>query len=97
MRIKRSVLTARRKAQQPIAEHGVQGEGNYESTRNYNAATRRFVESGRVDEAARRAAPRDAKEAKSIEQAERAGAARAKEEDPAVTHGRPRTRAKRST
>lgn len=98
MGIKRSVLTRRRKAPQAIAERGVHGEGSYEGTRDYNTATRRFVESGRVDAAARRAAPRDADEAKSIERAEREGAARAKGEDPAVTGGRrSRTGAKRST
>ena len=97
MGIKRSVRTTRRKASPPIAAGGVEGEGSYEGTRRYNAATRRFVESGRVDEAARRAAPRDADEANSIARAERAGAARAKEEDPAITRGRLRTRAKRST
>ena len=97
MGFKRSVLSTRRKASPPIAPRGVEGEGSYEGTRRYNAATRRFVESGRVDEAARRAAPCDADEAKSIERAERAGAARAKGEDPALNKGRLRTRTKRST
>ncbi len=31
----------------------VYGEGNYKATREYNAATKKFVESGRVDAAAR--------------------------------------------
>ena len=30
----------------------VQGEGNYEASRTYNEATKRFVESGKVDKAA---------------------------------------------
>ena len=92
-------LLSRRKTQQPqqpVADRGVHGEGSYEGTRTYNAATRRFVASGRVDDAARRAAPRDAAEAKSIEQAEQAGAGRAKGEDPAIA-SRPRARAKGST
>ena len=57
-----------------ISERGVHGEGNYEATRAYNATTRRFVTSGRVEEAARSAAPRDDREARSMEQAEQAGA-----------------------
>ena len=97
MGIKRSVPTTRRKAPPPIAAGGVEGEGSYEGTRRYNAATRRFVESGRVDDAARRAAPRDADEAKSMKRAERAGAARAKGEDPALTKGPLRTSGKRPT
>jgi len=39
------------------------GEGNYEATRQYNRATKRFVESGRVARAARDAAPRSPEEA----------------------------------
>ena len=38
MGIKRSVLSTRRKA--PPPERGVEGEGSYEGTRRYNAATR---------------------------------------------------------
>lgn len=33
--------------------HGVQGEGNREADRRYREGAKRFVESGRVDEAAR--------------------------------------------
>ena len=93
---KRSILSlVRRKTQKAISERGVHGEGNYEATRAYNAATRRFVTSGRVDEAARSAAPRDDREARSMEQAEQAGAERSKGEDPAVTREQSRTRRKR--
>lgn len=41
--------------------HGVQGEGNREADRRYREGAKRFVESGRVDEAARDA--RDSLEA----------------------------------
>ena len=34
----------------------VQGEGNYEAARKFNRAEREFVKSGKVEEAARRAA-----------------------------------------
>ena len=33
--------------------HGVQGEGNREADQRYREGAKRFVESGRVDEAAR--------------------------------------------
>ena len=58
-----------------------QGEGDRESARRYNKDTREYVESGKVDEAAREAGDQDPSEAES---AERAGEERAKEVDPAV-------------
>ncbi len=59
----------------------VQGEGNYEASRQYNKATKEFVDSGKVEEAARAAAPADAREAAELKAAEDAGLARAKDED----------------
>ncbi len=56
----------------------VHGEGNYEATRQYNRATKEFVESGRVEEAARDAAPRSPEEARAMREAERAALLRAK-------------------
>lgn len=56
----------------------VHGEGNYEATRQYNAATRRFIESGKVEQAARDAAPHSAAEAKQMKDAEQAALLRAK-------------------
>jgi hypothetical protein len=50
----------------------VLGEGNYEATRQYNDATKKFVQSGRVEQAARDAAPRSAKEAAEMKAAEQA-------------------------
>lgn len=66
----------------------VHGEGNYKASRQYNKATKRFVESGRVEEAARDAEPVDPREAADMEHAEAEGRRRAKKEDPAV-RGRP--------
>ena len=43
--------------QQPSSD-AVQGEGNYEAAREFNAAQRQFVQSGKVDAAARAAAPK---------------------------------------
>jgi hypothetical protein len=54
------------------------GEGNYEATRQYNRATKKFVESGRVERAARDAAPRSAEEATEMKRAEQAALLRAK-------------------
>jgi hypothetical protein len=65
----------------------VHGEGNYEAAREYGEATRDFVRSGRVDEAARAAEPSTESQRRDLEEAERAGAARAKEEDPALRGG----------
>ena len=61
------------------------GEGNYKASKDFNDASKRFVESGRVEQAARDAEPKNEREAKELKQAEQAGKARAKEEDPEVT------------
>ena len=57
---------------------GVEGEGSYSGTRNYNQRTKKFIESGKVKQAARRARPESAKQAAEMAQAERAGRRRAK-------------------
>ena len=67
---------------EPIANRGVRGEGNYQASREYNEATRQFVKSGRVADAARDAAPKSADDAAALEEAEGAGRERAKGEDP---------------
>ena len=59
----------------------IQGEGDRESARRYDEATREFVESGKVEEAAENAKGQDPTEARN---AERAGRERAREKDPAV-------------
>jgi hypothetical protein len=59
----------------------VQGEGDKESAREYNEATRDFVESGKVEDSAKRAGDQSSAEA---QRAEQAGRERAKEKDPAV-------------
>jgi hypothetical protein len=61
-----------------------QGEGNREAARRFNEDEQKFVQSGRVSEAARKAAPRDAGEAGQMQQAEQAGKSHAKDEDPTV-------------
>jgi hypothetical protein len=70
----------------------VYGEGNYEASRKYNDATKRFVESGKVDKAAHDAAPTTDAEALQLAAAEAEGKSRAKEEDPMLARKAPRKR-----
>lgn len=58
---------------------GVHGEGNYEATRQYDKGVEDFVESGKVDEAAKKAKPRNQQEAREMEQAEQEGLRHAKD------------------
>ena len=59
----------------------IQGEGNYDATRRYDKAASDFAKSGKVDEAARAAQPRDAKEAEQLRRAEQAGRSHSKGDD----------------
>jgi hypothetical protein len=56
----------------------IEGEGSYSGTRDYNERTRRFIKSGRVAAAARKAAPKSKDEAHAMQKAERIGKQRAK-------------------
>ena len=58
---------------------GVHGEGNYEAAREYDESVEKFVESGKVEEAARKAKPRTQQEAREMEQAEQEGLRHAKD------------------
>ena len=57
------------------------GEGNYKATEDYNERTKKFIDSGKVDEAAEKAKPQNQHEARDMEQAEQAGKSHAKGED----------------
>jgi hypothetical protein len=59
----------------------VEGEGSYKGSKDYNERTRKFVESGKVDEAARAAKPQSEEEAHQMHKAERIGKQHAKGED----------------
>lgn len=61
-----------------------QGEGDRKSAKRYNDEQRNFVDSPRGKSAIADAGKVDPKEQKALEEAERAGLKRAKEEDPAV-------------
>jgi hypothetical protein len=62
----------------------VEGEGSYSGTKDYNARTKKFVDSGKVDEAARNAEPKSEEEKQAMQKAERIGKQHAKGEDPAL-------------
>jgi hypothetical protein len=60
---------------------GVEGEGSYKGSKDYNERTQRFVESGKVEDAARAAEPKSKEEAHQMQKAERIGKQHAKGED----------------
>lgn len=62
----------------------VEGEGSYSGSKDYNERTKKFVDSGKVDEAAKDAKPGSEQEAHEMQKAERLGKRRAKGEDPAL-------------
>lgn len=51
----------------------LQGEGNYEAASRYRQSVEQFVQDGRVDQAAKDAAPRSAAQAREMKEAEQAG------------------------
>jgi hypothetical protein len=59
----------------------VEGEGSYSGTKDYNKRTKKFVDSGKVDQAARDSRPQTDEEAREMEKAERAGKRHSKGED----------------
>jgi len=56
----------------------VEGEGSYTGTKDYNQRTKKFIDSGKVDQAARDAEPKSEEEKRAMEKAERAGKDHAK-------------------
>ena len=62
----------------------IEGEGSYTGSKDYNERTKKFVDSGKVDQAANEAQPRSEQEAHEMQKAERLGKQRAKGEDPAL-------------
>jgi hypothetical protein len=72
----------------PTPNDPVQGEGDYAAGRRYDKASREFAESGKVEPAAREAAPHDAKEAEEMKRAEEAGKSHSKGEGSMVSNKR---------
>ena len=70
----------------------VEGEGSYSGSKDYNERTKKFVDSGRVEQAAKDAEPRSEQEAHEMQKAERIGKQHAKEEDPALQNPKPQKR-----
>jgi hypothetical protein len=62
----------------------VEGEGSYTGSKDYNERTKKFVDSGKVEQAAKDAEPKSEQESREMQKAERIGKQRAKEEDPAL-------------
>jgi len=59
--------------------HGqVGGEGSYTGSKDYNERTKKFVESGKADKAARDAEPKSEEEKHAMQKAERIGKQRAR-------------------
>lgn len=68
----------------PSGKDKVEGEGSYTGSKDYNQRTKKFVDSGKVEDAAREAAPKSEEEAHGMQKAERIGKQRAKGEDPSL-------------
>ena len=79
-------------ASSPRHHEGVQGEGNYDAAREFDQAEQAFVESGKLDEGIRNAAPKSEAERREMEAAEQQAKRRAKEEDPALLKKPPKGR-----
>lgn len=62
----------------------LQGEGNYDAAKEFDEAEEKFVKSGKVEQAARDAEPKNIEEQKEIERAEEEARKRAKDEDPQI-------------
>ena len=78
-------MNEQRRKEDAKAHRKEYGEGNYVAARKYQDATKRLVESGSVEEAARAAEPQSDADALQLAAAETEGKRRAKEEDPLLT------------
>ena len=74
----------------PQGQDQVEGEGSYSGSKDYNDRTKKFVDAGKVEQAARDAEPRNEEERHAMQKAERVGKQHAKEEDPALRKNQPK-------
>jgi hypothetical protein len=51
----------------------VEGEGSYSATKDYNQRTKKFIDSGKVEQAAEDAKPDSEQDAQDMQKAERIG------------------------
>jgi hypothetical protein len=65
-------------AKERESNEGVEGEGSYKGTKDYNARTKKFIDSGKVEQAAEDAEPKSEQEAHEMQKAERIGKQKAK-------------------
>ena len=56
----------------------VEGEGSYTGSKDYNERTKKFVDSGKVEQAAKDAKPKSEQELHEMQKAERIGKQKAK-------------------
>jgi len=56
----------------------VEGEGSYTGTKDYNQRTKKFIDSGKVEQAAEDAKPKNEQEADEMQKAEGIGKQKAK-------------------
>jgi hypothetical protein len=56
----------------------VEGEGSYSGTKDYNQRTKKFIEAGKVEQAAEDAKPESEQQAHEMHKAERIGKQKAK-------------------
>ena len=71
-------------AKERESNEGVEGEGSYKGSKDYNERTKKFIDSGKVEQAAQDAEPKSEEEKHAMQKAERIGKQRAKGEDPAL-------------
>jgi len=57
----------------------VEGEGSYTGTKDYNKRTKKFIQSGKVEQATKDAEPKSEQEARELKEAERIGKQHAKD------------------
>ena len=72
-------------------QEAVQGDGDYTSAEAYGKSVRSFVQSGKVDQAARKAKAATPQEQEELPKAERAGVSHSKGEGPASPRAPVRT------
>jgi hypothetical protein len=73
MKPQKSDNPAKKKDDTIASNAPLQGEGNYSAGRRYDQAQQEFVESGKVDDAARRAEPRSPQERDDMQKSEEEG------------------------
>jgi uncharacterized protein (TIGR02284 family) len=84
-RRRRHAASSNPRPEAPAMKQRNEGEGNKTAAKEYNEATKKFARSGQVERKAEEAlAARSGAEKQSLEQAEKAGRRKAKEEDPQV-------------